>query len=408
MKILGRLQSWVVNYWQSLAYMLSLVLFPLIVLTFRLTSLTKDTLFMREATELAGAANKQVIFNNPLQILFKLPEYLLKIVKFNHLWTVRFVPVICGLIIVLSLYYVVKQWYGAKTALATLVMTSTSSWLLGYSRLATPDIVYPTLIAVGLAYGAWLRKTKHSGLTMLMGVLLGLGFVYTSGLIWIAILAIFWQRKVIARRIAEAPKLTMTILIVVGVGIAPLAWAIARQPALITNTAGFASDPLQGFSESGIKSVDIIQQLAVEGQKNATYGLVNVAILDIFTYVMAILGLLTLFSYRKLDRSKVLPALLVLIWFLASIGGPVPVVALLPIIYLLAAAGIGRMLSDWLSVFPRNPLARGIGLAVLATTVVFSSYYHLSKYFVAWPNSPATKQLVKESRNLTDFKNLLK
>ncbi len=408
MKQIRRIREWVVNYWQGIVFGAALIGAPLFVLVYRLNTLTDRLLLTREAQALGGAFNKQIIFENPLQLVFKLPEYGLKLAKLNTLFGVRLISVCFALVTALAIYYVARQWYGNKTAIATLVMTVTSSWLLAYGRLATPDIVYPLLLSLGLAYGAWIRKTKHSGLVMVGGVLLGLAFVYTSGLIWLAIMTITWQRRIILQRIADAPRLTVTILVIVAVGISPLVLASILRPELITQVAGLASSPNDSFANLGIRSVDIIQQFAVQGHQEAEIGIVNVALLDIFTYVMAILGLFTLFNSRRLDRFKVITALLVVVWALVSLGGPVPVIALFPIVYLLTGAGISRLLGDWLKVFPRNPLARTIGLSAIGVAVGLSSIYHLQRYFIAWPEAPATTVVLQIARtNAPYYENLL-
>jgi Dolichyl-phosphate-mannose-protein mannosyltransferase len=404
MKTLESWRKWVVNYWQSALISLGLIVAPLTIILYNLSSTTKGVLLGSESVALTSAVSKQAIFNNPLDFLFKLPEYALVLLKTQQVFVIRLVPAMMGLITVLALYYVVRQWYGNKTALAILVLATTSSWFLGYARLATPDIVYPMLISLGLAYGAWIRKAKHSGLVMLSGVFLGLGYVYSGGLIWLAILAVVWQRKNILRHIADAPKFTVTILIIISVGVSPLILAAVKQPEIINQIAGISSNPSADISNLGIRSVDILQQLSVQGQKNPEVGLTNLAILDVFTYVMALLGLITLLAYRKLDRFKVVMSLLVGLWVIASLGGTVPVVVLMPIIYLLAAGGIGKLIGDWMKVFPRNPLARGIGLSVLTVAISLSSLYHLERYFIAWPKAPATQQVIADSITRSNVK----
>lgn len=403
MKKKAWIQKWVSNYWQAAVYSLGLIGVPLTVLLYNLTGLTDNRLLSIEGAALSSGFDKRSIFENPLDLLFKVPEYAIRFLHLHSLWTVRLVPVFFSLVTILAVYYVAKQWYGQKTAFAVLAMATASSWLLAYGRLATPAIVYPMLISLGLAYGAWIRHARHSGWVMIAGVLLGLAYIYTSGLIWLAILAVIWQRRVILQRIADAPKLTLTILVVVGIGVAPLVLACVLRPELINTIAGLSADPSQSFANAGIKSVDIIQQFAVEGHRYPELGLTRVALLDIFTYVMSVLGLVTLFNQRKLDRFKAVVVTLVVLWFLISLGGPVPIIALFPIIYLLAAGGVGRLLGDWLKVFPRNPLARGIGLGVMGLVVGLSCLYHLQRYFIAWPAAAPTRTMLDQAANNAEY-----
>jgi hypothetical protein len=48
------------------------------------------------------------------------------------------------------------------------------------------------------------------------------------------------------------------------------------------------------------------------------------------------------------------------------------------------------MLHAWLTVFPRNPVARTTGIALVSIVVVMAVSYHLTSYFVAWRYDPAT------------------
>lgn len=79
-----------------------------------------------------------------------------------------------------------------------------------------------------------------------------------------------------------------------------------------------------------------------------------------------------------------------------SLGGVVGDAILLPFIYLLASIGIGRMLGNWFIVFPRNPVARNIGLGLIIGMIALVGYYHITRYFVAWPNSPETINALKK------------
>jgi hypothetical protein len=56
---------------------------------------------------------------------------------------------------------------------------------------------------------------------------------------------------------------------------------------------------------------------------------------------------------------------------------------------LLAIGGIVEILQRWLESFPRNPVARSIGVCLLVAAIGFTSFYHLQRYFVAWGNNPA-------------------
>jgi hypothetical protein len=49
-------------------------------------------------------------------------------------------------------------------------------------------------------------------------------------------------------------------------------------------------------------------------------------------------------------------------------------------------------MAQWFTVFPRNPIARGSGIAVICLMLFFSVLYQTRVYFVAWPHTTATRQ----------------
>jgi uncharacterized membrane protein YoaK (UPF0700 family) len=74
------------------------------------------------------------------------------------------------------------------------------------------------------------------------------------------------------------------------------------------------------------------------------------------------------------------------------LGGSLSLALLLPIIYFVAANGIAAMLVSWFTVFPRNPVARSIGLILITAAVLITCVFHVKRYFVAWPNASETTQ----------------
>jgi hypothetical protein len=78
---------------------------------------------------------------------------------------------------------------------------------------------------------------------------------------------------------------------------------------------------------------------------------------------------------------------------LVILGGSVTIAMLVPLIYLTIAGGIFYLLDEWLTIFPRNPIAKFLGVFLVCTLALFSALYHLQAYYVAWPHSPSTKSV---------------
>ncbi len=71
---------------------------------------------------------------------------------------------------------------------------------------------------------------------------------------------------------------------------------------------------------------------------------------------------------------------------------------LIPVLYIVMANGIAYMLQSWFTVFPRNPVARTLGVVLLTIVVVVSCSYQLQRYFIAWPAAEATKPALISNR----------
>lgn len=83
---------------------------------------------------------------------------------------------------------------------------------------------------------------------------------------------------------------------------------------------------------------------------------------------------------------------------LIALGGSLDLSIVMPIVYLWIAAGIAYLLQQWLVVFPRNPIARGIGYGLIIIAVSLSCAYNLRAYFVAYPHDPTNQSVFDERR----------
>ena len=83
---------------------------------------------------------------------------------------------------------------------------------------------------------------------------------------------------------------------------------------------------------------------------------------------------------------------------LIGLGGPVGLSMLVPVLFLLAAAGLHSLLQSWLRVFPTNPIARNLGVSLVILAVAVSCTYNLRSYFVAWPHNATTQATFRYRR----------
>jgi hypothetical protein len=108
---------------------------------------------------------------------------------------------------------------------------------------------------------------------------------------------------------------------------------------------------------------------------------------------MMILGLYY-FSQRLYTRHSVtiFASMVILVILIPlTVNYQLSVAVLLPFIYICVTAGIAELLNQWFSYFPRNPWARNFGISLLVIAIGITCFYHLQRFYVAWPNTPETK-----------------
>lgn len=399
MKINQRLGLLIEKTWRPLLDWLLVVLAVAVLLLYRLLPLVPYPSAAESISKLA-ASNWHTIEANPLFLPYKLIQFIFIISGHDSLVYMRLVSVIFAAGAVALMYYVLRQWHTSRIALMGMFLFVSSSWFLVYARTATPTIMYVSLIAV-LAYGAWARRTKRATVALLLGAIIAASLIYIPGLIWFVLGAAFWQRKQIGNYAKSAAKSVPFAALLFVVLLVPLVIALAQHPDLIKPLIGLPATissrlPVE-FFRNILHSGD---QLLLHGPVDASAGVVGIALLDVFIITMALLGVYAYIFRRKLDRAKMLGAILIIGGVLVCLGGQVNLLVVMPIIYIVAAAGIAFLLQQWLTVFPRNPLARSIGVVLIVMLVAVTSLYHIKRYFIVWPRTVETHQIFKASNRL--------
>lgn len=119
---------------------------------------------------------------------------------------------------------------------------------------------------------------------------------------------------------------------------------------------------------------------------------------------MSVMLILGIYAYRAgyyPTREKLAFGATVLALIAIIIGNVATIALVIPIIFILIANGISYMLQSWFTVFPRNPVARSIGIILLIIVILMSCYYQLQRYFIAWPNTEPVKALTVTDSSVT-------
>ncbi len=303
-----------------------------------------------------------------------------------------------GLLAIVSFAYVIWCWHGRRTALFGTALFATSAWVLHVSRLASFDVLYLCAIPVLLGTGILLQKHANKAIVFYGSLITWLTLLYIPGMVWLVALTVYWQRDVFADGWKHCNALwqrTLSIFLI-----------LASLPLLLMNL--FRPGQLAvwlGTPEQWAAPLTVAKQFAAVGVHLFVRGplypdvwLAKVPILDIFTLVMCVIGIYFYARHLKAYRTKMLLSYAVVGWLLVGMGGAVGLSVLIPLLYIFVAAGVAYLLREWLQVFPLNPFARGVGIALISIAVVFSCLYNMRSYFVAWPHNNTTKSLFRYDR----------
>lgn len=296
-----------------------------------------------------------------------------------------------GALAIISFTWLVRQWHGVRTAVFAGLLFACGAWVLHVGRLASFDALYlwatPTLLLINS------NLKKHGDRAIVWyGSLAAWGLMlYVPGLIWLVTLAVWLQRKQLLKSWRHFSVWWQRSLYV----LAGLAWL----PLLIINLTRPGNLLLWlGLPADFANLATLLKQLAavpvhlfIRGPQYPDVWLVQTPILDIFTLAACIIGIYFYATRWKAGRSKLLAGFALIGTVLVGLGGPVGLSLLVPLLYVAAATGIAYLLREWMRVFPNNPLARSLGLGLVALAVVLSCAYNLRAYFVAWPHTQATK-----------------
>jgi hypothetical protein len=342
-----------------------------------------------EVRSMYAAQHLGELLHNPLNAPFTLLLRGLAFVGGDNLLLTRLTAVLFGALVLGLFCWLLRQWHDTKTAIIGSLLFGLSAWFLHTARMGTPEVLL-TGVFVLTALGFWLKKSG-SWLALLACFVAAGVFIYVPGLIWFIIAGCIWQWKTIDY-IFKKHLLSVSLgALVLLVAAAPLGWALYKDPGLIMTWLGLPSTipPVMDIVE---RIVSIPYHLVVANSDSPATWLGRAPLLDAFSAVMFLVGCYVYARNVRLLRTPLFITLAIICIVIIGLGGAISLDVLMPFIYLVIAAGIGYFLDLWLTVFPRNPIAKSIGLLFAGLTIGLACVYHSNHYFVGWPAAQATQQ----------------
>ena len=306
---------------------------------------------------------------------------------------IRSVSVVLAVVTLIVFFYILRHWYTSRVAVLGTFLFGASSWFLHQARSAEPDVLYMLAATALLLCTAWLSEKSYTKALPILALIAGLLFYIPGMWLFVFVGIVLARQEVLAKWHQASKKLRITSILLFLLAMLPMVYGFIRNPSQIITALGVPAD---GVLNAKIVADNIINipGLFINGLDEPFKWLTNTPILDVFSLFMVIIGI---YAYRVGHhpvRGRALAVMAILTVVLISLDGAAALGLLMPIIYLLAASGIGLMLQQWFAIFPRNPLARNIGVAWLCLALVVVGYYHLNRYFVAWPHAATTAQVI--------------
>ena len=361
-------------------------------------------LFMSLETLLPGYAQVEVetarsarsfeaIADNPVNAPYKLLVLGVSEIIGDPLLATRISTAAVGAMCMVLFYVIIRKVHSKRIAFLATVLFATSAWFLHAARLGTPDIMLVFSILAFTLSGYWLVRNGRRSVYSVIAILAVAISIFVPGMLWFILAGLLVRRGkdiLVVRRHVAAWQLGLLVFLIIALVIAPLAWAIIRDPKIALALLGLPS--VVPDAVEFLKNLATIPiSLFIAAPQDPVTWLGHLPLLDIATSALFALGIYYYFKFRQLDRAKFLGFFALGASILIALDSGVTIAILLPAVFVGIAGGVALMITQWFTVFPRNPLAQSVGVVTLALIIGMSSVYNLRAYFVAWPHWPPAK-----------------
>jgi hypothetical protein len=367
-------------------------------LLYRLGSLTHG-LSQGEQQVATAAVGWHGIYRSPLDLPLKALRSVVFYLSPTHGQTLTRLPnAILGALAIIGFSWLTWLWHGRRTALLVSVLFATSAWVLHVSRYASYDVLYLwAIVTLFLTHALLHRYPKQWAVwytsLAFWGILLTI-----PGMVWFLLPEVYLQRSLVRKGWKSFGRWWQRCLsvIVLLLWIPLLAINLTRHGQLLLWLGMPAHFSRPATLIKQLVSVPV--HLFVRGPEHPALWLGRAPVLDAFTLAMCVLGIYFYGSHWRSTRGRLLEISFLIAIVLVALGGPVSFTVLVPIMYAAAAMGLAYLLHEWLQVFPKNPLARSLGIGLVTLAVAISCLYNVRAYFVAWAHTPATHAIFRYHR----------
>jgi hypothetical protein len=305
--------------------------------------------------------------HNPINAPYKLLDFVFFRINPHNATLARLASVVFALTAVALFFSIMYRWHGKRTAILATVLFGTSSWLLHVGRLGVGGGTLVLVPLILILFVSWLNATERHGSALVCMAIVTAFALFTAGAVWFLAASYLLAWKTISKHVAavrQREKVLSAVILVVA--LAALGYAVYRSPHIYKEWLALPTTfpaPLTLIRQW----LDSAAFLFVRGPYAPDAWLAHTPLLDVFTEAMAAAGGYFYVTHYKNLRSHMLAAFLAIGSMLVALNGAAAMSFVVPVAYLIAGTGLTYALHEWLRVFPRNPIARGVGVGPGAT-----------------------------------------
>jgi hypothetical protein len=308
----------------------------------------------------------------------------------------RAVSGLFALFAVTAFYFIVRITFSKTIALVSTLLLFSSSLTLVFGRLVTPEIMY-LMTSIPLLGLIMYRVEKMKLGLYVFGVGASL-LLYVPGMLWFSLLLLIWlifqpkfQDTKYSAKVTH--KLLTSLLSIVL--IAPLIISLYLDPGQLLSLIGVPAD-FGKINDILISFVQTPVVLTIRSFDNPAFWIGRLPLLDVAQSIFLVFGLALAVKHRVLLLGLLPISGIILGSALAALNSNVPLIVIWPFVFLMITQGISLMSERWQYVFPRNPLARSLGLIAISLVLLASITFNLNRHFIAWVKAPETQQIYSD------------
>ncbi len=380
-------ETWLYRYRFVFGYLL-LVFTGLFVLFYRLGDLLPGINWV-EAESAAKSLQIGDLLLSPINFAFHLLQYVSISLLGPTALAIRLPGVLVGALSLALFFYIIDHRFNKRAAIITTLLLVSSSWFLNITRLGSASSLSVLLILLLIFIGIKLDD-KYSFLWLLFLATTAGFSLYSPFFIYLLVAGVLLSLPSIRAHVKAIKNKDLYIVASVFVLLTlPLVYAVVRDLSV--------ANEILALPESFPTLSQYFQNLAgtaghVIWKSNALpiLHLGTLPMLEIFSVSMVALGLYHYDHELSKNLSRLVLGGLLFTLLLVSVNADqFDFALLLPFVYFVLAGGLVILFTQWNEIFPKNPIARVIGIVPIAILLFIVGGYHAERYFVAWPNNPA-------------------